>query len=172
MEIVMIKDAVDELKELQDATTGIRWWRVAWIVFAVLLVLGFMGRTLSVCGEAGVVAQSELGPAALLAKYTWLKEAHAQLDKKQADIAVYKASLAAIAAPYGADRRTAWAREDRDAYNQRATELAGTVASFNDLAAQYNAKMAEVNWRFTNVGALPQGADAPLPREYAPYRSE
>ena len=170
----MIKDVVSELKEAREITKDVPWWRIAFGIFGALILLTVAGRALSVCGEAGAVAQAELGPQALLAKYVWLKDAHAQLDKKQADITVYKVSLDAIRKPYDDNhvQRTAWAREDRDAYNQRATELAGTIAAFNDLAAKYNAKMAEANWAFTNVGQLPKGADVPLPREYASYRTE
>jgi hypothetical protein len=168
----MMKDVVDELKEARDATKGVRWARGAVLFFCGLLVLIVAARVLNVFGEVGAVAQAELGPSALLQKYTWLKDAHAQLEKRQADIGVYKASLAAMASAYEGKPRSAWAREDRDAYNQRATEVAGTIAAFNDLAAQYNAKMAEVQWSFTNVGQLPKGADIPLPREYAPYKTE
>ena len=51
-------------------------------------------------------------------------------------------------------------------------EQAGMVLSYNALAAEYNAKMAEMHWAFTNVGQLPAGASEPLPREFAPYRTE
>ncbi len=140
------------------------------VIIGVVFV--WVGSTLNWCGETAQVAQQELGPNALLQKYMWLKEAHAQLDKKQADIKVYQGSLQSLADQYQGVPRTKWAREDRDAYNQKSAEIAGTIASYNDLAAQYNAKMAEVNWAFTNVGQLHKGATDPLPREYAPYRTE
>jgi hypothetical protein len=44
--------------------------------------------------------------------------------------------------------------------------------SFNQLAADYNAQMAKINYAFCNVGQLPQGATTPLPREYKPYIGE
>src|SRR5271166_5444599 len=101
----MIKDAVDAVRdemkqaeEIAGAIRRIRWWRMALGAFLVLLVLGAAGRALSMCGEASDVAQSEMGARALLQKYQWLKEAHAQLDKKQADVRVYTASLNAISA--------------------------------------------------------------------------
>jgi hypothetical protein len=137
------------------------------VVIGVVLI--WAGSTLNWCGETAQVAQQELGPSALLQKYMWLKEAHAQLEKKQADIKVYQATLQDLLAQNAGTPRAKWAREDRDTYNQHSAELAGVKASYNDLAAQYNAKMAEVNWSFTNVGTLPKGATEPLPREYVTY---
>lgn len=48
-------------------------------------------------------------------------------------------------------------------------EVAGVKASYNSLAAEYNAQMAKINWRFCNRGQLFKGADEPLPREFALY---
>lgn len=149
------------------------------LFFKVMIPVAIMGAALGTCGYAfnwcsktAEVVQDEVGPRALLDKYMWLKDAHAQLEKKQADIKVYQVGLNNISAQYYKIPRNKWAREDRDAYNIRSTEVAGVIASYNDLAAQYNAKMSEVNWKFTNVGDLPRGASEPLPREYAPYRTE
>lgn len=133
-------------------------------LFLSSIVIGTMA-----CDEAAQVAQQELGPSALLKKYMWLKEAHAQLEKKQADIKVYQARFQNLKDQYQEQPRIKWAREDREQYNMWTAEVAGITASYNDLAATYNAKMAEVNWSFTNVGSLPKGATEPLPREYAPY---
>lgn len=124
---------------------------------------------LSWCGETAEVAHQEAGPKALLNKYMWLKEAHAQLDKKQADIKVYQSRLQDMEDSYKDQPRSKWAREDREQYNTWSSEVAGVKAGYNELAAQYNAKMSEVNWKFTNVGDLPKGATEVLPREYAPY---
>lgn len=128
------------------------------------------------CDEAVQVAHDELGPRAVLAKYVWLKDAHAQLDKKKADIAVYDKRFADLKEQYTENGkllpRTKWAREDREQANMWETEYAGVVASYNDLAATYNAKMAEANWAFCNVGTLPRGAEETLPREYAPYQTK
>lgn len=141
----------------------------------LLLTSTLLGMPFMVaCNEAAQVAQEELGPRALLRKYEFLKECHAQLDKKQADIKVYDARFANLKATYTDDKgkpipRIKWAREDREQSNMWEAEYAGIVASYNDLAATYNAKMAEVNWRFTNIGDLPAGADEPLPRAYVPY---
>lgn len=140
---------------------------VGFIVFA--LVASVASYALGWCGEAAKVTQEEVGPRAVLQKYMWLKEAHAQLDKKLADIKVYENRMNALEAAYKGTPRGQWPRDDREAYNQASAELAGVKASYNDLAAQYNAKMAEVNWAFANQGELPQGATETLPRNYAPY---
>ena len=94
------------------------------------------------------------------------------IKKKLADIKVYKAELKNLADQNKGIPRNKSAREDRDSYNMDSTVVSGVIASYNDLAAAYNAKMAEVQWSFTNVGTLPKGADEPLPREFAPYKSE
>jgi hypothetical protein len=169
----MIKDVFDEVREGRDQLRGTPWVKIAVGTFVVLALLGVGFRALGVFDEACAVAQEEFGARALLKKYEWLKEAHAQLDKKQADILVYRAGVEKIRDGYAPRApRSTWAREDREAYVQRSAELSGVIASYNDLAAQYNTAMAEANWRFANVGELPRGADVPLPREYAPYRTE
>lgn len=145
-------------------------------IFGAVVIAGAAIGTCSYafgwCGETAKVVQDEVGPRALLDKYSWLKEAHAQLEKKQADIKVYQAEKQSIVEQNKGIPRNKWAREDRDSYNMTATVVSGVIASYNDLAAQYNSKMAEVQWRFTNVGDLPKGADVPLPREYAPYQTQ
>lgn len=141
--------------------------------FTILFVLIFaVSYAFSWCGSAANTVQKEVGSDAMLQKYMWLKEAHAQLDKKQADVKVYQTRLKSMDDMYKDVPRAKWAREDREQYNVWSSEVAGIKASYNDLAAQYNAKMAEMNWRFTNVGELPQGATETLPREYAPYMEQ
>ncbi len=68
--------------------------------------------------------------------------------------------------------RNKWPREDREQYNLWQSEVAGIKASYNTLAAEYNAQMSKMNWRFTNVGELPKGAETPLPREFKPYQED
>ncbi len=139
-------------------------------VFAVLalgIVFSVMGCF--VCNEAAQVAKDEFGPEALLKKYMWFKDAAAQLEKKQADVTVYDGRMKAMAEAYKDLPRHKWPREDREQYNVWASEVAGVKASYNSLAAEYNAQMAKFNWRFANAGELPKGADKPLPREFKPY---
>ena len=68
--------------------------------------------------------------------------------------------------------RNQWPREDREQYNVWSSEVAGVKASYNSLAAEYNSQMAKFNWRFANVGELPQDAEKPLLREFKPYTTQ
>jgi len=119
--------------------------------------------------ETAQVVREEFGPREALRKYTWLKEAAAQLDKKVADIKIYESRLQTLNDAYPGVPRGKWARDDREQWSVWSSELAGIKASYNQLAAEYNAKMAEVNWSFAEVGKLPPGATTPLPRDYKPY---
>lgn len=148
---------------------------------AIILILAiglFWGLSSVVCGvcnygqKAAKVVAQEIDPQVLLQKYEWFKDAAAQLNKKLADIEVYKKRQADLASSYEGKPRSEWAREDRDQSNLWSSEVAGTIASYNKLAADYNAQMAKINWRFCNVGDLPAGATEPLPREFAPYATE
>jgi hypothetical protein len=65
--------------------------------------------------------------------------------------------------------RSGWDRADKETWRIWCEELAGIKASYNGLAAEYNAQMAKINWAFCNVGTLPMGADTALPEEYWPY---
>lgn len=139
------------------------------VLLAVLVVLGFAFNWI---GSAANVAQQQLDPALLLQRYEWFKDAAAQLDKKQADMIVYANRLKNLEAAYASVQRKDWPKEDREQYNLWLTEIAGIKASFNLLAAEYNAQMSKVNYRFTNTGELPRGATVPLPREFKPYIME
>ena len=146
-----------------------------WIILGlaiVFLVLPVTGWIFGWFGQAGDVAKEEFGPQALLEKYEWFKDAAAQLDKKQADILVYEGRITAMNETYKDLPRQKWPREDREQYNIWSSEFAGVKASYNTLAADYNAQMAKFNWRFANIGELPKGADKPLPREFKPYTTQ
>ena len=142
------------------------------IVTALMFVGGIASYTLGWFGEASQVVREELGPRALLKKYEWFKDAAAQLDKKKADIGVYETRLTSLKADYEGTPRKDWDRTDKQSYTQWAGEVAGVTASYNGLAAEYNAQMAKINWAFTNVGDLPQGASTVLPREFRTYASQ
>ncbi len=153
------------------AERGPLYLALKWIGLGVVLIaiLGGVGYGFGWCGETAQVTQEEFGPRAALKKYMLLKEMHAQLDKKKADITIAEARLTSMKDAYQGVPRGQWPRDEREAYNQKEAELAGIKMSFNTLAGEYNAKMAEVNWAFANQGQLPQGATETLPREYAPY---
>lgn len=140
--------------------------------FALVVLVALLGYGFGWFGEAARVTQEQFGPQAALQKYEWFKDAAAQLEKKQADIAVYDERVKAMNQTYKNLARQEWPREDREQYNIWASEVAGVKASYNTLAADYNAQMAKLNWRFANVGKLPEGADKPLPREFKPYASQ
>ena len=120
-------------------------------------------------GESAQVVKEEFGPKAALEKYEWFKDAAAELEKKRADITVYESRMTAMEESYEGDKRKDWHREDREQYNVWSSEIAGVIASYNSLAAEYNAQMAKFNWRFANVGELPEGAGEPLPQEFKEY---
>lgn len=138
-----------------------------------LTVLGIgacaIGLVGGVATNGAQVIQKEFYPDALLRKYEWFKDASAALDKKQADIKVYQRRLTDLEHSYTGVARRQWARDDREQSSIWQSELSGVRASYNSLAADYNAEMAKFNWRFTNVGDLPRGSSTPLPREYKPY---
>jgi hypothetical protein len=138
-------------------------------ILAVLAIVFALTIPMRLCSEAVDVGVEEAGPRALLKKYQWFKDASAQLDKKQADIKVYEARFKSMEDGYKGQRRSEWAREDREQYNLWTSEVAGIKASYNGLAAEYNAAMVKINWAFCNKGELPKGAEQPLPREYKPY---
>jgi len=158
----------DKLEKAIDnpISTGIKIIFAFFIFGAIISVLGYGAWWV---GNAGQVAKEQYSPKVLLQKYEWFKDASAQLDKKMADIQVYNERMIILKDSYGSKSRDQWARSDREQYNVWASEVAGVIASYNDLSAQYNAEMVKFNWRFTNVGDLPKGATVPLPREYKPY---
>jgi hypothetical protein len=119
--------------------------------------------------KAQQTIMKEIDPDVLLRKYMWYKDASASLDAKAADIRVYETRIKDLQKDYEGEKTRSWTREDRQQLSIWRSEVAGVKASFNSLAAEYNAQMAKINWAFCNIGELPKGADKPLPREYKPY---
>lgn len=109
----------------------------------------------------------EAKASTLLKKYEWFKDSKAQLESFAASIKINEKKLKFLEAD-----RTNWNRDDRQNWHQATVELAGIKAAYNNLAAEYNSKMASENWRFCNVGSLPQGSTEPLPRDFAPYKED
>ncbi len=147
-------------------------WKIMVSIMILSAGVGAIGYVFGWFSETAQVAQQEFGAQAALTKYSWFKEAAAALDKKRADIKVYDVRLKAIEEAYKNLPRQKWPREDRDQYNIWLSEAAGVKASYNALAADYNAQMVKFNWRFANVGELPKGAVDPLPREFKTYITE
>ncbi len=157
------------MKQLEGAMTTAT--KCSLLALLLLLLLCLINASCSWSTRALEVANKELDPENLLKRYEWFKDASAHLDKKQADIQVFEAQIKDLEGQYEGEKRKQWAREDRDQYNLLRSQLAGVKASFNQLAAEYNAAMAKINYRFTNVGDLPAGSNKPLPREYKPYET-
>lgn len=132
----------------------------------LLIVLSLVSRACTWTSGALDTAQQEISAKELLRKYQWFKDASAQLDKKIADVKVYDRRVRAIEGKKNATRT------DQEQMYIWMSEVAGVKASYNGLAAEYNAQMSKINWAFTNVGQLPAGATTPLPREYKPYIEE
>lgn len=157
---------------MDEWSEGLTLGKVLGFIFIVMLIsfpLGLFMRGCAWWSKANDVAFHEVDPAYILKKYEWFKEASAGLDKKLADLKVYEVRVTSLKKDYEGKSRTEWARDDREQYSIWMSESAGISASYNDLASEYNAQMSKMNWRFTNVGMLPQGATETLPREYKPY---
>lgn len=161
---------VDELETNENPWPLVRW-AVKWgLLFLVgLFMLKIICFPVQYIQKVAQVVVEEIDPRELLRKYQWFKDAHAALDAKVASIRVYEQRETKLKQLYGNDA-SKWPRDVREEWALQASEVAGLVASYNTLAADYNAQMAKINWRFTNVGGLPQGATETLPREYAPYK--
>jgi hypothetical protein len=138
----------------------------------LLLFLITVAATLFSCrytNDASDTAFKEFKPSALLKKYSDFKDMAAALDAKLASLKVYEGRFNDLKEQYAGIPRKQWAREDREQYNLWQAEQAGISASYNELASRYNSAMSKFNYRFCNVGGLPEGATVPLPREFKPY---
>ncbi len=115
--------------------------------------------------DASETAFQETKASTLLKKYEWFKNAKAQLEAFDASIKVQQKRLDWLERD-----RANWNRDDKQNWHQVSIELAGIKSAYNNLAAEYNSAMSKINYRFCNVGDLPQGAVEPLPRDFAPYK--
>jgi hypothetical protein len=138
-------------------------------ILVVLAILFVGGIVLNAAGwfasRSVAVAQQQLDPAELLRKYELFKDESAQLDAKLASIKIKQRQVAET-------KSMPMDRTNREQLMIWQQELGGMKYSFNSLAADYNAQMSKINYRFCNAGDLPQGASTPLPRAYKPYEEE
>lgn len=143
-------------------------------IFVLNVILGTCNTANKMVDNAQKVVYDEYKPEELLRKYEWFKDASAQLDAKISNISSYESRFKSIKSSYGADslNRKVWERSDKEQWNIWESECSGVKASYNDLAAEYNAAMSKFNYRFCNKGDLPQGAEMPLPRNYKPYLTQ
>lgn len=110
--------------------------------------------------DASDTAFNEFKASTLLKKYEYFKDLSSAIDKKRADIDMYRNELSTFKPTD---------KDDRFYFEQRKVELFGIIAMHNQMCAEYNSLMSKFNYRFTNVGDLPEGANTPLPREVKPY---
>jgi hypothetical protein len=141
-------------------------------ILAALVILPVAAFGVNWISKAASVVAEQVDPARLLREYETFKEIHASLASKKQGIDVLQAKVDTLVADYEGVSRKDWPRDDRQALNQMRSERSGMVLIFNDLAADYNARTAKINFRFCNVGDLPQGATEPLPRNYVLYVSK
>jgi hypothetical protein len=129
-----------------------------------LLTLGLIVFTFSIvfrgCGDTSKVVHKEFSASALLKKYEYFKDLSAAIDKKRADIEMYREELASM---------TIEDKDDKFYREQRKSELIGIISIHNSLCGDYNSAMSKFNYRFTNAGDLPASNLEPLPREIKPY---
>jgi hypothetical protein len=136
-------------------------------ILAFLFIAGFWAMSAAgwFASRSIEVVQQQIDPAELLRKYELFKDEAAQLDAKNASIKIKQHQIEGMKG-MPTDRTN---REQLMIWQQ---ELGGMKYSFNALAADYNSQMSKINYRFCNVGQLPQGATVPLPREYKPYMED
>lgn len=142
------------------------------IVFTMILMVSIwlFAKSCSVANETASVVNQELGPRALNAKYEWFKDAHASLNSRKATIEMFSGKIKRLEKQYIDVPRNAWSRSDIDSLNQWESERDGTIAAYNNLAAEYNSEMSKFHTSFLNAGMLPAGGT--LPREVAPYMKD
>lgn len=131
----------------------------------LILLLALVAGGCRYANDASDTLFQETKASTLLKKYQWFKDAKAQLEAFDSSIKIQQKRLDFLESD-----RANWNRDDRQNWHQVSTEVAGIKAGYNNLAAEYNAAMAKVNYSFCNVGDLPRGATEPLPRSFAPYK--
>ena len=145
--------------------------------FAYLLVyiaiasvmIGIVGFALGWFGGVGQVANKELSPPAIVAKYQLMLRQQNSLEELKVNIKVYEKQLDDIKAQNENLSRKEWAASDREQYDNIYNAVSASKITFNNLAAEYNSEMKDVFYAFANRADLPTGATVVLNREYVPY---
>ena len=138
-----------------DKGPGALIFRVSLWLIGFAILFSVVGYTLGWFGEAGEVAKKEFGPKASLKKYEWFKDAIEQLNAKTDAIAhlQLKIDLYHVKRPKDFSQ---WSRQDLERLEVMERELFGLKLSFTQLAAEYNANMEKVNWKYAADGELPR----------------
>lgn len=150
----------------------VKYTSITLLAIISLMIFAVISKGCNWLGKAANVAEQQVDPARLLKTYEWFKDVSAQADKKLADIKVYENRIASMNKSYENTSRKDWDRTDKEQFNQWQNEIAGVIASYNQLAAEYNSAMSKINYKFTNVGDLPKGATEPLSREIREYKTD
>lgn len=140
-----------------------------WIAIGLFILFVIVLSVMNWFGKVTDVISEEIDPRNVQVKYEEFKIMHATLESKLANIDVQAGKIDNMEESYEGILRNEWNRADINSYNLWQSELDGTIMSFNNLADDYNAAMAMWNYRFCNIGTLPEGATEPLPREFAQY---
>jgi len=139
------------------------------LIFVGLVCLGIVASGISFVDwfatRSVEVVKQQVDPAELLRKYELFKDESAQLDAKLASIKIKQRQLDEM-------KHQPMDRTNREQLMIWEQELGGMQYSYNQLAGDYNAQMAKINYAFCNQGELPRGAATALPREYKPYIEE
>ena len=136
------------------------------VVFMLLVGMWACNMVFNYGSKAAAVVSHEIDPQVLQNKYEWFKDTYAQLEADKANISTLESRMKIVEKMPNPDRT------DREQLMTWQQEVAGVKAAYNDLAAEYNSEMSKWNYRFTNIGDLPNGASQPLPRNVAPYVEE
>lgn len=134
----------------------------------LFLLLIALPATCNWVGSAAKVASEELNPRTLLTRYTWFKDVYSRVNAFDANLDAFKGNLTETTKTYGEPSN--WPKDVRNDIAAQRREILGILSMRNNLASEYNAAMAKINYRFTNVGDLPNGATTVLPREFMEYR--
>jgi len=134
--------------------------RIIWLSFVLIVVCIAFVTAINFCSDAAKTVEKELKPSALLKKYEWFKNQSAAIDKKRADIELYRTEIETFEVTD---------KDDKIYIQQRKTELIGIISIHNSLCSEYNAQMVKINYAFCNVGDLPATNLEVLPKEYKPY---
>lgn len=148
-----------------------RTFGIVILVLTLFVALSIGGCMLGWFGRAVDVVQQQIDPFELQRKYELFKDEAAALDAKVATIHVYENRFKAFGAK-GINCPETLSRTRSEQCLVWVQEVSGIVASYNDLAKDYNSQMSKWNYAFCNVGSLPKGAEVPLPREFKSYMYE
>lgn len=161
------KEGAEAVADARTFAASVPWLKGALVVFGLSFFVFTCRIVTRWTGEAASVAQEDLGPRALLGKYEWFKDAQAELSAKQASIGVLESRVG----PFRSIGVENMDRFQLDRFSQSDAELSGLILSYNNLAAEYNAQHAKINWAFADLGNVPAGSN-PLEREHARYVQE